>query len=123
MELNQLKYFYSVVKNGSFTKAAAALSINQPGVSKAVSQLEETLGVRLLERHKRKVFLTKVGQEIFTQCESIFQNCAEIRSIAEGERLTCKGPLAFCAAEPIASYVVPDVNEKMMETFPDVVPA
>ncbi|OQW54665.1 MAG: hypothetical protein A4S09_05775 [Proteobacteria bacterium SG_bin7] len=123
MELNHLKYFYSVVRNGGFTKAAAALSINQPGVSKAVSQLEETLGVKLLERHKRKVFLTKVGQEIFSKCERIFRDCAEIKTIADGEKTTCKGPLAFCASEPVASHIVPEINEKMIEAFPNVIPA
>lgn len=123
MELNHLKYFYLVAQKGSFTKAAAALSINQPGVSKAVGQLEETLGIRLLERHKRKIFLTKAGQEIFNKCERIFQDCSEIKTIAEGERSTCKGVLAFCASEPIASHIVPDINEKMIVAFPDVVPA
>jgi DNA-binding transcriptional LysR family regulator len=123
MELNHLKYFYLVAQKGSFTKAAAALSINQPGVSKAVGQLEETLGIRLLERHKRKVFLTKAGQEIFNKCERIFQDCSEIKTIAEGERSTCKGALAFCASEPIASHIVPDINEKMIMAFQDVVPA
>lgn len=123
MELNHLKYFYFVTKYGSFTKAADALRIHQPGVSKAVNQLEESLGVRLLERHKRKVFLTKVGEEIFGKCERIFQDCEEIKVLAEGERLTCKGPLAFCASEPIASHIVPDVNAEMLKLFPDVVPA
>ncbi len=123
MELNHLKYFYLVAQKGSFTKAAAALSINQPGVSKAVGQLEETLGIRLLERHKRKVFLTKAGQAIFSKCERIFQDCFDIKAIAEDERSTCKGALAFCASEPIASHIVPDINEKMIMAFPDVIPA
>lgn len=123
MELNHLKYFYFVAKNGSFTKAADSLHIHQPGVSKAVSQLEDTLGVKLLERHKRKVFLTKVGEEIFRKCERIFQDCEDIRALAEGERSTCRGPLSFCASEPIASHVVPEVNAEMIRLFPEVVPA
>lgn len=122
MELNHLKYFYFVAKHGGFTKAAAALSINQPGVSKAVSQLEDVLGVRLLERHKRKVFLTKVGEEVFAKCEHIFQSCEDIKALAEGERSTCKGLLSFCAAEPVASYIVPDVNAEMIKLFPEVIP-
>ena len=123
MELNHLKYFYFVAKKGGFTKAADALSIHQPGVSKAIAQLEDVLGVKLLERHKRKVYLTKVGQEIYNKCEFIFQNCDDIKSIAEGEKLSCKGGLTFCASEPIASYVVPEINANLMKKFPDVIPA
>jgi len=122
MELNQLKYFYFVTQYGSFTKAAAALHIHQPGVSKAVSLLEKNLGVQLLERHKRKVFLTKVGEEIYKKCERIFQDCEEIKALAEGERTICQGPLIFCASEPVASHLVPEVNESLLKDYPSVIP-
>jgi LysR family cyn operon transcriptional activator len=64
MELRHLRYFLSIVKLGSFTKAAEELSVTQPTLSHQIRQLEEELGCELLDRTSRNVRLTNAG-EIF----------------------------------------------------------
>ena len=58
MDLKQLEYFARVVEEGSISKAAAALNLSQPSVSRQINLLEEELGQKLLERTGRGVVPT-----------------------------------------------------------------
>ncbi|HBE78533.1 MAG TPA: LysR family transcriptional regulator [Firmicutes bacterium] len=62
MELNQLKYFQTVARYEHMSRAAAELHIAQPSLSKAISQLEQSLGVNLFERQGRQIKLNKFGR-------------------------------------------------------------
>ena len=62
----QVEYFLAVSKHLSFTKAAEALYVSQPAISRAVAMLEEQLGVKLLKRTKRSVELTDAGKKFRT---------------------------------------------------------
>jgi len=123
MELNHLKQFYYVAKLGGFTKASKVLHVQQPSISKTVSQLEESLELKLLVREKRRVYLTDIGEEIYEHCDTIFKEVEEIYQIATKGKLECKGPLIFCASEPISSHFVPKLHKHFLEKHPDVVPS
>ncbi|MCP5149749.1 MAG: LysR family transcriptional regulator [Ectothiorhodospiraceae bacterium] len=61
MEIRQLSHLLAVIEHGSFSKAAAALGIGQPGLTKSVRRLEQRLGVPLLERRARGIEPTEYG--------------------------------------------------------------
>lgn len=122
MELGHLKHFYYVAKFGGFTKASKKLLVQQPSISKTVSTLEDQLGVKLFIRDKKKVTLTDIGLEIFTKCDAIFKEIDEIELIASEGKFECKGPLKFCASEPVSSYFVPKVHKSYLSEHPDVIP-
>lgn len=63
------RYFYAVVKEGSFSKAADRLCVTQPAVSQAVRRLEENAGVCLFVRRSKTLTLTKAGQRLFSFVE------------------------------------------------------
>lgn len=61
MEIRVLRYFLTVVREESITKAAEALHITQPTLSRQLAQMEEEMGVRLFDRGTRKIVLTNEG--------------------------------------------------------------
>lgn len=69
---NDLYLFMLVVREGSFTAAAQRLGLAQSGVSRAVRELEERLGVQLLVRTTRKLSLTQAGEQLYRTVESGF---------------------------------------------------
>src|SRR5688500_17843260 len=78
-QLNQLRHFFVVAREQSFTRAAKRLRVGQPAISRAVRQLEDALGVTLIERGKgRGVLLTEIGRAVFARCELAFGEIAGI---------------------------------------------
>ena len=67
MDLNRILFFSRLVEAGSFTKAASGLGVVTSSVSRALSRLEEDLGVRLLQRTTRRLSLTAAGRAYFDQ--------------------------------------------------------
>ena len=72
MNLHLLKIFATVVEHSSFSRAAEALRIGQPAVSKAVRELESQLEVVLLERGGRRFSISEAGQVLYDYARSIF---------------------------------------------------
>ena len=71
MELEQLWIFLAVAESGSFSRGAKKLYISHSTTSRAVSALEEELGVRLLERGNRVLGLTPAGQVLLEEARSL----------------------------------------------------
>ncbi len=90
MELRQLRYFLAVARTRNFTRAAEEVHIAQPPFSRQISQLEEELGARLLDREARPIALTEVGELVRQQASEIIaridQLKADVRSMASGHR-------------------------------------
>lgn len=119
--LKQLKYFQSVVRLNSFSKAAEENFISQSAVSQQVQALERELGFKLLERKNRSFSLTPAG-EFFYQKSLILaadyeRMCAESAKIAKGDRaslrigyLRCYTGAEFRGALELFSEKHPDVE-------------
>src|SRR5512138_295304 len=122
IELGHLAHFYAVARHESFTRAAAALRLQQPSVSRSVKLLEDALGITLLERHPRRVVLTAAGQRIYASCERLFEEADNIARIAEVERGECQGPLRVAAAGAVASRLAPAAIAAIAERHPAVWP-
>jgi LysR family transcriptional regulator, benzoate and cis,cis-muconate-responsive activator of ben and cat genes len=71
MELRQLRHFAAVVSEGNFSRAAKALHLTQPALSRQVKSLEDELGVTLLKREANRVTLTYSGQDLFEETREI----------------------------------------------------
>lgn len=74
VELRHLRYFVAVAEHGGFTRAAAALRVAQPPVSRQVAQLEAELGVSLFLRAGRTVSLTEAGERFLEDAERILDD-------------------------------------------------
>ncbi|WP_320669459.1 LysR family transcriptional regulator [Patulibacter defluvii] len=83
MELQQLRYLAEVRRRGSFTAAAEALHVSQPGVSAQVAKLERELGVRLFDRGARVATLTPEGQALLPHATAALDAVGRIRTVAD----------------------------------------
>ena len=81
--LSQYKIFYEVAKAGNISKAAKELYISQPAISKAISKLEDSLGLPLFTRSSRGVQLTPEGEILFTHAREAFDALDRGRGGAE----------------------------------------
>jgi DNA-binding transcriptional LysR family regulator len=88
LELRHFRYFLAVAEELSFSKASVKLFISQPGLSKQIRLMEETLGVKLFDRNKRNVALTKAGEYLKGEIEFINSHLEatkrNLKTIAEG---------------------------------------
>lgn len=93
MEFGHLNTFVKVVQTGSFTRAAEQLHSQKAHVSRAVSQLEADLGVRLLERTTRSLSLTEVGREFFERAVGILGAAEDARRAVQQAQGVPRGTL------------------------------
>lgn len=88
--MNQILYFISVVKNKNFTKAAAECHISQPAISQQIKELEQSLGVKLLNRQGRSFTVTPAGQYFYQHGQDLVANyhhlVMQTRKIAHHEQ-------------------------------------
>lgn len=89
--------FVAVVRDGSFTKAAASLGMTKQAVSGRVARLEARLGVRLLERTTRRVRTTEAGSAFYERCRSIAAQIDEAEREARDRQATPTGLLRVSA--------------------------
>ena len=100
-DLNDFHYFVSVVDHGGFAAAGRALGLQKSKLSRRILQLEERLGVRLLNRSSRRFSVTEVGREFYDRClamlveaEAAEQVIAQVRAEPRGVvRMSC--PMAL----------------------------
>ena len=106
--LAAMEAFVRVVDTGSFSAAARQLRIGQPAVSKAVAQLEDRLGVRLLLRSTHGLTPTESGQSFYEHAKRAIEEVEEADLAARGASATLSGRLRLCAAVTFARlHVVP----------------
>src|SRR6516164_6069265 len=120
MELRHLRYFVAVAEEMSFTRAAERLHIAQPPLSQQIKQLEEELGVTLLQRDARPLRLTDAGQVLLDRSREILADLeatlAETRRTGRGQ--TGKLSIGFAGS---AMYVfLPDVINGFREACPSI---
>lgn len=100
---SQLRSFHAVASEGSFTKAANALSVTQPTLSGQVKALEDQFGVRLFDRRKRRIELTDIGRNLFDITFRLFSLEREAEQVLASARGLKRGHLRVGADAPYHS--------------------
>lgn len=102
MDLKRLRYFVAVARLRSFTRAAEALHIAQPPLSQRIQELEDQLGVRLIERGSRPIQLTAAGQSLLEQAIPLLQRTEAM--VASMRRFNAPGTPTFTLGAVGASF-------------------
>lgn len=114
----RLQVFYSVAKNLSFTKASQELYISQPAITRHISKLEETYGVRLFERQGSRIALTKAGETMLNHCEKILAEYSRLSYAMHLLNNEHVGHLRIGASTTISQYVLPPCLAEFIEDYP-----
>jgi DNA-binding transcriptional LysR family regulator len=109
-DLNDLYYFAKVVDHGGFAAAGRALGIPKSKLSRRVAELEERLGVRLLQRSSRRFAVTEIGQVYHRHCTALVAEAAAAREAVAQVQSEPQGILRVSCPMPlIRDYVMPVV--------------
>lgn len=79
MNFDQLKYFLTIVKTGSFSEAADEMFISQSSMSKQIKALEHELGIDLFKREHSKIYLTSAGKKFLDYAQNAIKDHNDIR--------------------------------------------
>lgn len=121
LKLRHLSVLQAVIEQGSMAKAAEWLAISQPVVSKAIADLEHTLGFQLLERGRRGVEPTIYGRRLLERSRSVFDELRstvdELGSLAD----PATGEVRVGSTEAMASSLLPMIIDLMARRYPRIV--
>jgi DNA-binding transcriptional LysR family regulator len=120
MEDNRLKTFCLIVEKKSFSKAAEACFITQSAVSHLIKNLEDELGVKLLNRESKTVTLTPAGRLFYEHAIQILENYKKMENDVYDLVHKVKGPLVIGASPTAATYLLPQVFYSFSKDYPEV---
>ncbi len=122
MNLHQFRFVQEAVRrNLNLTEVAKSLHTSQPGVSKAIIELEEELGIEIFSRHgKRLKRVTEPGQHVLRSIEVILREVGNLKRIGEQFSAQDSGTLSIATTHTQARYVLPVPVAKLRDTYPNV---
>ncbi len=120
MELRHLRYFVAVGSEGNFRRAAERLHVSQPALSKQISDLEDELGVRLLDRHSRGARLSASGRTLFDEAREILERVENATATTRDSERGASGVFRLGQVGFLASSFLPQALAKFREEYPKV---
>ena len=120
MDIQSIRAFLTVSETGSFSRAADALFLTQPAVSKRIQALEHSLGAALFDRIGKSVRLTEAGRALLPGCRRILDEIAESERIISNLGRTTSGVLKLATSHHIGLHRLPAILRDYTRRYPDV---
>ena len=122
MNLQQFRFVRETIRRDfNLTEAARSLFTSQPGVSKAILEFEDELGVQIFERHGKRIKgLTKPGKAVAQVVERIMQEIDNLKKVSDEFAKRDEGSLVIACTHTQARYVLPKVIPAFRQQFPKV---
>ncbi|HIX88931.1 MAG TPA: LysR family transcriptional regulator [Candidatus Akkermansia intestinavium] len=120
MELRVLRYFLAVARERSMTRAAVALHITQPTLSRQIMELEEELGTRLFERDKKPMRLTEAGMRFCQRAEEIVSLSERTVKEFAARQSDISGEIVLGCAESRGIGVIAEVMRRIHRHHPRI---
>ncbi len=118
MELRHVRHFVAVADSGSLGRAADAIGVSQPALSKSVRQLEGELGVRLLERGPRGSVLSRYGEAFLEHARAMIVEAQNAALAVESLRKGKTGSLSVGISPSLARHVMPIATARVLGRHP-----
>lgn len=116
--LKQLRYLCAVAEHQHFGQAASACHVSQSTLSAGISELEDSLGVSLVERNNRRVFLTLLGEEVAERARDLLVNVEDMISLCAGAGAPFQGRMRMGVIPTVAPYLLPDLLSEIRIRHP-----
>ena len=120
MELRVLRYFLAVAREHSITRAATALHITQPTLSRQIAELEEELSTPLFQRDNNRLQLTEAGLRFVQRAEEIISLTDRTVKEFSSKQTDISGEVYLGCAESSGMQIIADVARKLHKRFPGV---
>jgi len=120
MEIRQLEHFLAVIEQGSLGRAAEALNISEPGLSKSIRRLEDSLQIRLLDRGTRGMTPTLYGKSLATHARLIRNEVDHARSELSELQGVSKGIVRIGARPSFGTVILPRAIAQLQSKRPGV---
>lgn len=119
-QLESMRAFVTVAREGGFSAASRALGIPLPTVSRKVAELESSLGVRLLLRTTRNVSLTDPGKSYFSACKRILDDLRDADEEVGGEYRSPRGELTITASIGFGRQHLQPIVHEFLSAYPQI---
>ena len=120
MTLTELRYLVAVAREKHFGRAAEACFVSQPTLSVAIKKLEEELELKLFERGGAEVSVTPLGELIVRQAQTVLDEAAAIKQIAQRGKNPLNGPLRLGIIYTIGPYLLPELVRQTIAQLPQM---
>jgi DNA-binding transcriptional LysR family regulator len=120
MNLDYLRTYLELIKLGSFSVVAKEMSVSQPAVSFQIQKLEQDLGIRLINRGRRKITMTDAGKRLFAFARTVEAERACLLTDLDHLRQEITGDLNIAASTIPSGYLLPPILGEFMTLHPAV---
>ena len=118
--VRQLEVFHAILQTGSATRAAEALKISQPSVSKLLQELEKAAGLRLFERVRKRLNPTAEARRLGLEVEGLYLKLNRVERIANELRAKGVGELRVASLPALGFRVVPACLARFRQVHPEI---
>ncbi len=121
MKIDDIEAFVTVVRCQSISQAAHQLGLTQPAITRRIQNLEEDLGVLLLDRQTKPPKPTELGWHVREQCNAVLREIEALREVAATD-LSPVGNIRLGVTQGIGEMVALPVRQALVQTWPDLHP-
>ena len=118
--LRQLRFLVALSEHLHFGRAAEACFVTQSTLSSALKDMEDIMGVALVERTRRSVMMTPIGEEIAARGRLVLRDVEDMMDLAESSAKPLTGRLRLGVIPTIGPFVLPGITRITREAFPDL---
>lgn len=118
--LRQMQYFVAVAETGSFGRAATQCNVSQSSLSDGIRQLEETVGMPLIDRSNRTVSLTGAGDECLGRMKALLVGARDLMDAVRAGQAPLVGRIRLGVIPSIAPYLLPRALPHLRRAFPEL---
>ncbi|MEW9614985.1 hydrogen peroxide-inducible genes activator [Shinella sp. S4-D37] len=122
LTMKHLRYFEALARIGHFGRAAESCAISQPALSVQIRELEELVGVPLVERGGRRIRLTGLGEEFAERTRAILRSVDELEDLGRAANGPIAGRLRLGVIPTVAPYLLPDIIKSLARLYPGIDP-